>query len=515
MKKIFLSILIFVIPVIGQNLLPNPNFENWTGGMPDYWTKDDSILIYQEDVIVHSGNYSVKDSLITQTQDIADFISAHFAVNPNTQYTFSIWVYDNDPAGRLRQAIAWHVAGNWSNVYSSSYSGNSTNWQELVLTATSPNGADSAYVFLRAYDSAAVWDGGAVFYLDDASFTPPATQAPVIVRFWHRPTNPPAGATVDVYAKVTDDGTIVADTLFYGINNLNTPIKVSHSAINNDTFRFQIPGQSAGDTIFYYLKFTDNDNLITFSDTNSYYVGTLNIVINEVYYDPPGTDSGCYIELYGPGNTGLNGFTLVGINGVGGAPYATIDLTGYSLPADGFFVVAQNSWVPNADLIDPNADLQNGPDNLELRYHNITIDALGYGTLDGWVFTGEWLPATDVLSGHCLGRYPDGDDTDNNFVDFNDYDSLTPGTPNPELGISENSDALINKTHIKNPVLSNMKLSQILGRNYIGNVTIYDVTGKVVQKTTDLSARLNLSAGIYFLKTDENKNNILKIVVLK
>lgn len=515
MKKIFLLFLLFAIPIYAQNLLPNPSFENWTGGMPDYWYKDDSILIYQEDVIVHSGNFSVKDSLITPYQDFADFISKRFAINPNTQYTFSIWVFDNDPAGRLRQAIAWRVAGNWTNVFSNSYSGNSTNWQELTLVATSPNGADSAYVFVRAYDSVAAWDGGAVFYLDDASFTSPATQAPVIVRFWHKPTNPSSGTPVNVYAKVSDDGTIVADTLFYGINNLTMPIKISHTATSNDTFKFQIPGQSAGDTIFYYLKFTDNDNLTTFSDTNSYYVGTLNIVINEVYYDPPGTDSGCYIELYGPGNTSLNGFTLVGINGAGGSPYTTINLSGYPIPADGFFVVAQNSWVPNADLIDPNADLQNGPDNLELRYNNITIDALGYGTLDGWVFTGEWFPATDVIQGHCLGRYPDGDDTDNNFVDFNDYDSLTPGTPNPELGISEKRNLLINKTHIKNPVLSNMKLSQILGRDYIGNVTIYDVTGKVMQKTTDLSARLNLSAGIYFLKTDENKNNILKIVVLK
>lgn len=515
MTKIIIWIVLMLCLSFSQNLLPNPGFETWTGGMPDYWTKDDSILIYQEDVIVHSGNYSVKDSLITQTQDIADFISARFAVSSNTQYTFSIWVYDNDPAGRLRQAIAWRVGGTWSNVWSSSYSGNSANWQELILVATSPDGTDSAYVFVRAYDSAQAWDGGAVFYLDDASFTPPATQAPVIIRFWHRPTNPSSATTVNVYAKVSDDGTIVADTLFYGINNLNSPIKISHTTISNDTFRFQIPGQSAGDTIFYYLKFTDNDNLSTFSDTNAYYVGTLNIVINEVYYDPPGTDSGCYIELYGPGNIELNGFTLVGINGVGGVPYATIDLTGYSIPADGFFVVAQNSWVPNADLVNPNADLQNGPDNLELRFHNITIDALGYGTLDGWVFTGEWLPATDVISGHCLGRYPDGDDTDNNFIDFNDYDSLTPGTPNPELGISENSNAPVNRNRIKNPVLANIKLYQILGRDYCGTVTIYDVAGRVMQKTKDLSRCLSLPAGVYFLMTDTDKRTVYKIIVLK
>uniref|UniRef100_A0A7C6EIP7 T9SS type A sorting domain-containing protein n=1 Tax=candidate division WOR-3 bacterium TaxID=2052148 RepID=A0A7C6EIP7_UNCW3 len=514
MKNFIVWGMIIISLSFSQNLLPNPGFENWTGGMPDNWFKDDSILVYQEDVIVHSGNFSVKDSLITQTQDIADFISARFAVTANTQYTFSIWVYDNDPAGRLRQAIAWKVGTNWSNTYSNTYSGNSPNWQQLVLTAVSPSGAESAYVFIRAYDSAQAWDSGAVFYLDDASFAPPPTQAPVIVRVWHTPTNPDAGTQTNVYAKVSDDGTINADTLFYGINNLSAPVKISHSAIVNDTFRFQIPGQSAGDTVFYYLKFTDNDNLTTFSDTYSFYVGKLNIYINEVYYDPPGTDSGSYIELFGSPNLSLNGFRLVGVNGNGGAPYATIDLTGYSIPQDGFFVVAQNSWVPNADLVDPNADLQNGPDNLELRFNNIIIDALGYGVLDGWVFTGEWLPAPDVVSGHCLGRYPDGDDTDNNLVDFNDYDTLTPGLPNPILGIVENTNNTVKNIRVKNPVLSRMRFSEIMD-NLSTPFSIYNITGQVVKRFKDKNERINLRSGVYFIRTEENKQNIYKIVVIE
>ncbi len=515
MKKFIIwGMLIMSLP-FSQNLLPNPGFENWTGGMPDNWFKDDSILVYQEDVIVHSGNFSVKDSLITQTQEIADFISARFAVTANTQYTFSIWVYDNDLAGRVRQAIAWKVGANWSNTYSNTYSGNSPNWQQLVLTAVAPNGAESAYVFIRAYDSAQAWDGGAVFYLDDASFSPPPTQAPVIVRVWHIPTNPDAGTPASVYAKVSDDGVINADTLFYGINNLNAPVKISHSAITNDTFRFQIPGQSAGDTVFYYLKFIDNDNLTTFSDTYSFYVGKLNIYINEVYYDPPGTDSGCYIELFGSPNMSLNGFRLLGVNGNGGVPYATIDLTGHTIPQDGFFVIAQNSWVPNTDLVDPNADLQNGPDNLELRFNNIIIDALGYGVLDGWVFTGEWLPAPDVVSGHCLGRYPDGDDTDNNFVDFNDYDTLTPGLPNPILGIAENNNKIVKNLLVKNPALSRMRFSEIIVNDLSTRFYIYNITGQLVKRVEDKNARINLPSGVYFIKTDGSEQNISKIVIIK
>ncbi|MEO0135982.1 MAG: carbohydrate binding domain-containing protein [candidate division WOR-3 bacterium] len=513
MKKFIVAFFLLLSINYSQNLLPNPGFENWSGGLPLNWFNDDSILIYQEDVVVHSGYFSVKESLITTTQERADFTSAKFAVTPNTQYTFSIWVYDNDPAGRVRQAIAWRVGGTWSNVWSNTYSGNSDQWQQLTMTAIAPNGADSAYVFIRAYDSLAAWDGGAVFYLDDASFTPPATQAPVILRVWHRATNPPGGTPVWVYAQVTDDGTIAADTLYYGINNLNNPIKIAHSNISNDTFQFLIPGQAAGDTVFYYLKFTDDDNLSTISDTYSFYVGRFALWINEVYYDAPGTDSGCFIELFGNPGTSLNGFTLVGVNGTGGLPYATINLSGYSIPNDGFFVIAQNPWVPNVDLVDPNADLQNGPDNLELRFNNITIDALGYGTLNGWIFTGEWLPAIDVNPGHSLGRYPDGDDTDNNSVDFNDYDTLTPGTPNPVVGIEEKKPKPIVPLILRNPVFPQMKLSEIIRINSGAPVFVYDVTGQLVKKMENVNEQIDLRPGVYFLRMRQEPFSVHKIVV--
>jgi hypothetical protein len=34
------------------------------------------------------------------------------------------------------------------------------------------------------------------------------------------------------------------------------------------------------------------------------------IVINEVYYDSPGADQGCFTELKGPPNTSLDGYYL-------------------------------------------------------------------------------------------------------------------------------------------------------------------------------------------------------------
>ena len=503
------------VTALSQNLLQNPGFETWTGNMPNYWHKDDSIVVSPENQIVHAGNFSVQDSLITQNQDRADFFQGPFAIGPNIQYTFSIWVYDNDAAGKLRQLISWHTSSGWTNTYASNYSSNANVWQQLTLTVLSPAGADSAIVFVRAYDSSAAWDGAAVFYLDEAAFIPSATQAPVIARVWHKPTNPGANVVTSVYAKVSDDGTILADTIFYGVGNLTNPWKMAHTAVASDTFRYLVPGQAWGDTIFYYLKFIDDDGLSAISDTHAYFVGAFNTAINEVYYDPPGQDSGAFIELHGPGNASLNGMSLVGVNGLNGADYGLIDLSGHSIPTDGFFVVGQNYWVSNADTVTANADLQNGPDNLELRFNGITIDALGYGTLNGWVFTGEWEPAVDVADGHSLGRYPDGHDTDNNLVDFLEYDTITPGMPNPELAITEDRAGSRLNLSVRNPVVSGIKFVTIIRDENMYPVRILNSLGQQVKVVTTPHCMLDLPSGVYFLQLNSFTGQNRKLIVVK
>jgi hypothetical protein len=288
MKKYIIVIFVLILSVSAQNLLQNPGFESWTGGMPDYWEKDDSIAVFCEESIVHNGSFSVKDSFFTQTQTRA---------NPDSNSSMS-----------------------------TIYSVDSTGWQEMVFTTISPSNAESAQVVIRAYDVSANWDGGAIFYIDDVCLEASSMQSPMIMRVWHTP-----------------------------------------------TFQYQIPGQTTGDTVFYYLKFVDNDGLSSVTDTHAYYVSALNIFINEVYYDTPGPDSGCFIEVFGPDGVNLDGFSLVGINGNNGAEYAIIDLSGYIMPGDGFFVVADYATVPNADLVNVDANLQNGPDNLELRFMTIII----------------------------------------------------------------------------------------------------------------------------------------------
>ncbi len=495
-----------------QNLLQNPGFENWTGSVPTYWNRDDGIRLYRENYVVHGDNFSVRESLFTQTQSDADLYQT-VAIHPNTYYQLSVWIWDGDSSGRIGIGIDWLPSGSeWSNIFSVDSAG----WQQLTFTAEpSPPDAESASVVIRAYDSPTTWDGDAILYLDDVYFSEVPMQPPVIVRIWHIPVNPASGVTESIYAQVNDDGSIAGDTLYYGVNNLSNPVKLSHVSMSNDTFTFHIPGQNNGDTIFYFIRCVDDDGLETISDTHVYYVGKLNIIINEIVYDTEGTDEGCFIELFGPGGSSLDNFSIVGVNGNNGSEYTTIGLSAHSIPGDGFFVIAQDTSVHSHDIITEEVDLQNGPDNVELRFHNIAVDAVGYGEDGSWVFTGEWLPAPDVSEDHSLGRYPDGYDSDNNLNDFNDYVSCTPGRPNPVIGVY--TDTLLSRElpFMTNPVRSGITFSSLLMNKDFYPIIIYNTLGQIVTHVPEPDYVLDLPCGLYFLVMNNHGRTCAKIVIVE
>ncbi len=415
----------FAFFLSADNLILNPGFESWTENTPDNWTHKSGITVFKEDGLSHEGNFSLKDSLTTQSQTDADLISASIEISPGVACTLRVWVYDNEPAGRLRLIACWNTGdSDWG-----SYSADSANWQQLELVTNTPFNADSGSLALRAYDIDSVWDGDAVFYIDDAEFITITEPPPFVKRIWHTPTHPTQTETENIYAEILDNGNITVDSLYYGINNLDSHFAITHAAISGDTFSYNIPQQTEDDTVFYYLWVKDNDDSVTISDTNTYYVGNKGIIINELCYDTPGSDTACFVELYGPPGASLEGIEVVGVNGSDGEDYQNIDLTGYLIPSDGFFVIAQDSSVINSDTITTKVNLQNGPDNIELRFKGITIDALGYGN-GNFIFTGEGLPAPDIAYTNSLSRYPDGEDTDNNISDFIETTLRTPGEGN-------------------------------------------------------------------------------------
>jgi len=161
------------------------------------------------------------------------------------------------------------------------------------------------------------------------------------------------------------------------------------------------------------------------------------VVIQEVLYDGPGTDSDdVFTELSGPPGMNLSGWSLVGINGGDGQVYQAIDLSGLAIPGDGIFVIATSS--ANSELalqrdFIANVDWQNGPDALQVRYGTSIMDALQYG--DAGIYNaGEGDFAVDVTGAISLSRDMFGTDTNNNAVDFTAGDP-TPGSGPPAVPV--------------------------------------------------------------------------------
>ena len=149
------------------------------------------------------------------------------------------------------------------------------------------------------------------------------------------------------------------------------------------------------------------------------------VVINEIDYDQPGSDSAEFVELYNGGGEAadLTGWTLRLVNGNGGADYDTIALSGSLAVGDYLVVCANAATVDNCDVDDgPDTNfLQNGaPDAVVLADGSgAVIDAVSYeGSVPGAVEgSGDGL-ADGSDAGRSIGRVADGTDTDQNNVDL-------------------------------------------------------------------------------------------------
>jgi len=162
------------------------------------------------------------------------------------------------------------------------------------------------------------------------------------------------------------------------------------------------------------------------------------VVINEVDYDQPSTDTAEYLELKNTGATAvdLDPFSVELVNGASGgaAVYRTVDLPSFSLAAGGYYVICANpGTVVNCDQDGgPDTDLiQNGaPDAIGLRNGGTLVDAVSYeGSVPGYT-EGSGVGLEDNGVGTTgISRCPDGGDTDQNNVDLKTAPS-TPGVEN-------------------------------------------------------------------------------------
>ncbi|MDJ1179647.1 Ig-like domain-containing protein, partial [Roseofilum sp. BLCC_M91] len=183
-------------------------------------------------------------------------------------------------------------------------------------------------------------------------------------------------------------------------------------------------------------------------DIGAYEQQVIPLVINEIDYDQPGTDTAEFIELKNIGSSPINldPFDVLIINGTGGGATTaqTIDLPNVNLAAGDYYVISANAAnVPNTDLdVTPDTNLiQNGaPDAVALVQGATVIDTVSYEGDTGAPYTegtGVGLEDDPSVANHGISRVPDGTDTNNNSTDFT-FQGITPGLANvlPNVAIS-------------------------------------------------------------------------------
>ncbi len=164
------------------------------------------------------------------------------------------------------------------------------------------------------------------------------------------------------------------------------------------------------------------------------------LVINEIDYDQPGSDTGEFIELYNAGgaDVSLGGYSVDLVNGSGGTVYNLIALPAVTLAAGDYFVVcAQSATTPNCDLdITPDSNLiQNGsPDAVALMLDGVVADTVSYeGDISAPYTEGSGVGLVDDSGIPFAGisRLPNGADTDQNNLDLS-LRCITPGAANSD-----------------------------------------------------------------------------------
>ena len=250
------------------------------------------------------------------------------------------------------------------------------------------------------------------------------------------------------------------------------------------------------------------------------------LVINEIDYDQPSTDTAEFLEIKNVSASGidLDPYSVELVNGTGGGAsvYQTIDLPAVTLGAGGYFVVCANAaTVPGCDLdVAPDTNLiQNGaPDAVAIRLGSELVDTVSYEGDTGAPYTegsGVGLE-DDAVGDNGISRCPDGTDTDQNNVDLVAA-PITPGAENdcPDVQPpgSGSTTLVINEIDYDQPGTDTAEFLEIKNVSSSGiDLDPYTVElvngsggGAVVYQTIDLPA-MTLAAEEYFVVCGDAAN---------
>lgn len=213
------------------------------------------------------------------------------------------------------------------------------------------------------------------------------------------------------------------------------------------------------------------------------------IVMNEILYDPAGSDEGYeFVEIVNISGKPicLRGWVLE--SGNGNYPDRwKLEWTGGErdtiFPWQ-FVVIGERLVVPTPDFV-CDLDLQNGPDACRILGPSGEIDVVGWGDLDYQCYY-EGHPAVDVMSGESLGRSPDGTDTDCNHDDFKPLQSPSPGDYNhPPSDLRLESLSVIKESGSSSEWIRIFcSIANVGSRNFGSGARVVLITSSVVLEDT-------------------------------
>jgi len=155
------------------------------------------------------------------------------------------------------------------------------------------------------------------------------------------------------------------------------------------------------------------------------------IIINEFDYDQAGSDTAEFIELFNSGDTALSleNYSIDLINGANLSVYRSIELSSFSITANGYFVVCGDaSLVANCDysFTTTSGWIQNGsPDAIRLSADGNLQDFIAYeGVIPPYTLDDALTVADNNHTTASISRF-----FDNSALSYN-LGCITPGTQN-------------------------------------------------------------------------------------
>ena len=143
-----------------------------------------------------------------------------------------------------------------------------------------------AYKYTSTSSESATWE------VDSIYITGYTEGAPVISNVTIDPEEPTPSDDVNVSANIVDDGIVQSAELLWGLQETNMENVISMSLETGSTYITDngIPAQSAGTTVYYYIRATDDEALSDSTDVTNYTVlesiGEVGSTVVNIYPNP-------------------------------------------------------------------------------------------------------------------------------------------------------------------------------------------------------------------------------------